>query len=160
MLVSVRRTVAEYLHRTYQQTLPSSLLNEPVFELGFNVSPDLGGNSSTVLASTGYSEREHVDVGRAPTTKTLVASSSSLAECTMSLREGLIGLVSSVPLASSSSSGPNTVDITSSHPEVSSLQVAFSSKVSSVLASGISLATSSAVLPQAASPSDSVKPIF
>lgn len=38
---SVRRPVAEYMHRTYQQPLHSSFLNGPIFRRGSHVSPEI-----------------------------------------------------------------------------------------------------------------------
>lgn len=108
---SAQSTVAEVLHRTYQQPLPSSLLHEHVFERSFNVSLDPKDDSSTVSASTRYPTSEHDDVERVSTAKTLVERSSSLAEGTMSLGESTIDAVSSVPLVSILHSGPNTVGI-------------------------------------------------
>lgn len=66
---------------------------------------------------------------------------------------GSIGLVSSVLIASCSP-GPNTFEIQSSKSEVSSLPIASPLKVLPDRASRAALATSSAVLLQAASPFD------
>lgn len=96
----MRRSVAEYLHCTYQQPLTSSFQNEHVFEPGYDVSPDLREDSSAVSASTGCPADEHDDVERVTIIKPLVASLSSLAEGTMSLCRDPIGPVSSVLLAS------------------------------------------------------------
>lgn len=78
----------------------------------------------------------------------------------MSLHEGPTGPVSSVPFGSSPPSRLNTMCITSSQPEDSPLPVATPPKAVSALASRVSSATSSAVLPRAASSSDSVKLSF
>lgn len=72
--------------------------------------------------------------------------------------EGSIGPVSFVPFAFSPPSFFNIVRKAASQFEVSSLPVASPPKVSSIPASGDSLATSSAVLPQSASPTDIVEP--
>lgn len=106
----MRHTVAEYPHRTYQQHLPSSFHYEPDFGQGFYVSPDLKRASSTVPERTGCPTNEYDNGKRVPATKVLVASLPPSTEGTMSLDEGLIDLVPSVPLASSST-GPNTLVI-------------------------------------------------
>lgn len=69
----------------------------------------------------------------------------------MSLLEDPIGPVFSLPLAPSSASSPNTVGTASPFCKLSCLPEASSPYVRTVLASGVSLATSLAVLPQAAS---------
>lgn len=156
----MRRTVADNLHRKYQQPLHSSFLNESVFEQGSHVSPELGGDSSVVRASSGCIFTEHDSVERVPPTKIFVASLSPSAVATMSHNECPIVPVSSVLLVFSSPSGPSTVGITSSQPEVSSLQVSSEPKALTVPASSIPFATSSVVLPPDASPPDSAQPLF
>lgn len=79
----MRRTVAEYWYRFYHVPLPSSFLNKSVFELGPNVSSDLGENLLAVLAKTRCPASEHNDVKRVPNTIPLVAASSSSAEGTI-----------------------------------------------------------------------------
>lgn len=108
---SVLCTVAEYLHRINHQPLFSSSHNRLVFEQGYIVSLYLRQNSSAVAASFGCFASEHDDVKSVRTAKTLVASLFPLAEGTMSLYEGPIGLVYSFLLASFSLPGPNTACI-------------------------------------------------
>lgn len=78
----------------------------------------------------------------------------------MSLDKGPIGPVSSVSLAPISLSGPNTVRVTSSQPEVFSLPVAFQPEVSSDPASCVSLATLLVVLTRAASSLGRITPLL
>lgn len=134
--------MAKCLHCTYQQRSLSSLLNEPIFEQGFNVSPDFGKDSSVAPASTGCLTNKHDIVERVPTTKTLAASSSLSAEGTTLLDESPIGLVSSVQRTSFSPFGSSIANITLSQSEDFSLPIASQPEVSSLSASSVPLPTS------------------
>lgn len=86
--------MTEYLLCTYQQLLLFSFLNEPVFEQGSRVFPDLKGDLSAVPENSGCPVSEYEDVKCVSITKTLVASLSPSAGGTMSLDEGSIGPLS------------------------------------------------------------------
>lgn len=150
----VRRTVAKYFHRTYEQPLPSSSLNGPIFELSTHTSQDPRGDSSVYLPSTGCPAGKHLDVERVPTTKTSVASPPHLAESTTSLHKDPIGPLSSVLLDFLFFLVPIQGLQNLLGPRVSFFfAVASPLKVSSVPASCIFLDIYSAVNPQGASES-------
>lgn len=115
---SVLRTVAEYLHDTSQQPLPSSFHNEPVVRQSTHVFPDLRRDLSIVSTNTVCPASEHDVVERVTTTNTFVTFSSFSAGGTMLLNEGSIGPALPVLRASSPPPGLNTAIIASSWPEV------------------------------------------
>lgn len=135
---SVRRAVAKYSHHTYQRPLIFFSFMKPFFSKVPKSLQTLGGIFSVVRANTGRPANEYGYVERGPTTKAMVASSSSSTEVTMPLDEGSIGTVSSASPASYSSS-PSTLVKTSSQPEISSLLVGSLPKISFVPALSVSL---------------------
>lgn len=58
----MQRTVTEYLHRAYQQPMPSSFQTVPVLDHDYNLSSYLEENSPEILASTKYPTSKHDNI--------------------------------------------------------------------------------------------------
>lgn len=134
------------MHRTHQQSLPSSFLHKAVFGQGSNVFLGTRGDFWALPAGTVGPTSEENDVERVPATNALAAPSSPLANSIVSYDEIPTDPAASDPLSFSFLSGPTTAIIIFSQRKIFTLPVASELDVSSVPVSNVLLPTLTTIL--------------
>lgn len=105
----MQRTVAEYLHRTYQKPLLSSFPVAPVFEHDSCVSANLQRDFPAGPAGACCPASEGIYVEHVSAANSMVVFLSSLIEGQIASNELQTGPVAPVPHAASLPTGPDTV---------------------------------------------------